>query len=63
MYSTKLEVSHGKTKKKKTLLSKKEKDRLWNLFDQQITPETNEETDSTQNLHIVYDAEKDEYTV
>lgn len=55
MYSTKLEVSHGKTKKKKTLLSKKEKDRLWNLFDQQITPETNH----TSNIHIVYDAEKE----
>ena len=51
--------SKSKTKKKKTLLSKKEKDKLWTIFDEQTVPETDAQPKYPGDMHVVYDAEKE----
>jgi len=51
--------SKAKTKKKKTFLSKKEKEQLWSVFDENIStePETKDEPkNSSLNSHCIYDA-------
>jgi transcription initiation factor TFIIB len=51
--------SKAKTKKKKTFLSRKEKEQLWSVFDENIStePETKDEPkNSSLNSHCIYDA-------